>query len=324
MTAPAADQPAGTLVIGAGIAGLLLARQLQDAGQAVRVLEKSRGFGGRLATKSVGAAAFDSGAQFITATDPRFAALATAWRDAGHVAPWPDGPARRLIGRPTMNALARTLAGGLDIRREAKVLAVRREDGGWSVDLEAQGSLRARTLVLTAPAPQSLGLLAAGGVSLPDQLAAELGRLQYHPCLALLLALAGPSAVPPGGVAFDEGPVRWIADNTRKGVSPGAPGAVTVHLGRAFSAEHYPESEATLLPRILPMIDALLGSPVVHATLHRWKFSEPANRFPEPCVWLTDLRLGFAGDAFGGPKVEGAALSALELAGRMLAAPRAA
>ena len=57
-----------------------------------------------------------------------------------------------------------------------------------------------------------------------------------------------------------------------------------------------------------------LGAPVVSATLHRWKFSEPKTIHPERCVWLSELGLGFAGDAFGGPRVEGAALSGLALA----------
>ena len=49
-------------VVGAGIAGLLLARALKARGKDVVVLEKSRGFGGRLATKRVEAAVFDTGA----------------------------------------------------------------------------------------------------------------------------------------------------------------------------------------------------------------------------------------------------------------------
>jgi predicted NAD/FAD-dependent oxidoreductase len=320
MNAPSPTPAADTLIVGAGLAGLLLGQRLQHSGRTVQLLEKSRGFGGRLATKRVGEAAFDTGAQFITARDPRFTALTSAWLAAGAVAPWPEASPDRLMGRPTMNALSRTLATGLDIGREAKVTAVRRGTDHWTIEVAEQPVRRARTLVLTAPAPQSLALLQAGGVALPAPLADELAGLHYHPCLALLLVLAGPSAVPPHGVAFQgDGPVRWIADNTRKGVAPGVPAAITVHLGRAFSAAHYHETETELLAQVQPEIESLLGSPVTHTALHRWRYSEPATVHAEPCVWLPELGLGLAGDAFGGPKVEGAALSALALAERMLA-----
>jgi predicted NAD/FAD-dependent oxidoreductase len=90
-----------TLIVGAGLSGLVLARRLQAAGQKVQILEKSRGFGGRIATKRVEDVAFDTGAQFITVRDERFAALTDAWRAAVF---WPHGPRGRNIdwwaGRP--------------------------------------------------------------------------------------------------------------------------------------------------------------------------------------------------------------------------------
>jgi renalase len=263
-------------------------------------LEKSRGFGGRLATKRVGEAVFDQGAQFFTVRDPEFAAQAEAWRAAGLVTDWP-GPAQgRLVGRPAMTAVPKALAEGLDLRRESKATAAcRLADGTWE---------------LTSPVPQSLALLAAGGVTLPAPVQGSLSQLTYHPCLALLVVLAGPSAVPPEGMAFSTGPVRWLADNVRKGIAQHAPAAVTIHAAPDFSAEHYGRSEAEIAARLLPVVAPWLGAPVVSATLHRWKFSEPKTTHPERCVWLPELGLGFAGDAFGGPRVEGAALSGLTLA----------
>lgn len=299
-------------VIGAGISGLLLARRLQAAGATVVVLEKSRGYGGRLATKRVGGAVFDQGAQFFTARDPEFIAQAGAWRAAGLVTDWP-GPAQgRLVGQPAMTAVPKALAEGLDIRREHKATtACRLADGTWELLIENQPAMRAGRLLLTSPVPQSLALLAAGGVTLPAPLPGTLSLLTYHPCLALLVVLAGPSAVPSEGVAFSSGPVRWLADNVRKGIAQNVPAAVTVHAAPDFSAAHYGRSEAEIAARLLPVVAPWLGAPVVSATLHRWKFSEPRTTHPERCVWLPEMGLGFAGDAFGGPRVEGAALSGL-------------
>lgn len=305
----------GAAVIGAGISGLLLARQLQAAGDSVVVLEKSRGYGGRLATKRVGEAVFDQGAQFFTARDPGFVAHTAAWQDAGWVRGWPGQAPGRLVGQPAMTAVPKALAAGLDIRREHKVTAARRlADGTWELSIENQPPIRAGRLLLTSPVPQSLALLAAGGVKLPAPVQDALALLTYHPCLALLVVLAGPSAVPPEGLAFYTGPVRWLADNVRKGIAQSVAAAVTVHAAPDFSAEHYDRAEAEVAARLLPAVAPWLGAPVVSTALHRWKFSEPKVIHPERCLWLPGLGLGFAGDAFGGPRVEGAALSGLALA----------
>jgi predicted NAD/FAD-dependent oxidoreductase len=58
-------------VVGAGIAGLALARSLHDIAD-VTVFEKSRGVGGRMATRRAGAVGFDHGAQYFTVRDDAF------------------------------------------------------------------------------------------------------------------------------------------------------------------------------------------------------------------------------------------------------------
>jgi len=305
-------------VIGAGISGLVFAREMQAAGASVVVLEKGRGVGGRMATKRIGAAAFDQGAQFFTTRSPEFERLAAEWTALGAVAPWPGSAHRRSIGTNGMTSVPKVLGEGLKIMREHKVTRVRRHSGGsWEVEIEEHGVMRAERLVLTAPVPQSLALLEAGDVALPEETRTGLAALRYDPCLALLVVLSGESAVPADGVALESGSIRWIADNTKKGISPGVAAALTIHASPEFSALHYGKTEAEVTALLLPAAERFLGAPVVSATLHRWKFSEPRVTHAERCVWLDDLALGFAGDAFGGPRVEGAVLSGLALAGRV-------
>jgi len=51
------------VVIGAGLAGLMSAQQLQESGHDVVVLDKGKSPGGRLATRRIGDATLDHGAQ---------------------------------------------------------------------------------------------------------------------------------------------------------------------------------------------------------------------------------------------------------------------
>ena len=77
-------------VVGAGIAGIACARTLMQAGHRVSVFEKSRGTGGRMATRRTEFGSFDHGTQYFTVRDARFAkALETA---QGLVRPWSATP----------------------------------------------------------------------------------------------------------------------------------------------------------------------------------------------------------------------------------------
>lgn len=51
---------------------------------------------------------------------------------------------------------------------------------------------------------------------------------------------------------------------------------------------------------------------------HRWGFTTPINPWPDPYFHNPGLKLTLAGDSFGGARVEGAALSGIEAAGRIL------
>ena len=84
-------------VVGAGIAGVGLARHLADAGHTVQLFDKSRGVGGRLATRRLQwvddkgvarEASFDHGAPGFTARSADFARFVDAAHRAGWLAPW--------------------------------------------------------------------------------------------------------------------------------------------------------------------------------------------------------------------------------------------
>lgn len=58
------------IIVGAGVAGLTCARVLGDAGKRVRLLERSRGVGGRCATRRVDGQSVDHGLVFVLGRDP--------------------------------------------------------------------------------------------------------------------------------------------------------------------------------------------------------------------------------------------------------------
>ena len=97
--------------------------------------------------------------------------------------------------------------------------------------------------------------------------------------------------------------------------------AVTVHATAAFSREFWEADDETVAAALLAA--AQLGSSAMAGgtQVQRWRYARPVTVHPERClVTHTEPWLVFAGDAFGGAKVEGAVLSGRAAAERMAAA----
>jgi hypothetical protein len=143
----------------------------------------------------------------------------------------------------------------------------------------------------------------------------ELQTIQYHPCIAVLGLLEEPSMIPyPGGLQLESYPIRWVGDNAQKGISPSQP-AITIHSSAEFSREHFEQSDESLAQTLLEAAKPWINGTIIAWQVHRWRFSQPIENFPKDYYQLTELPgLYFAGDGFGGPRVEGAAVSGIALA----------
>ena len=120
--------------------------------------------------------------------------------------------------------------------------------------------------------------------------------------------LDGPPAVPaPGAVQHGDPTFSMIVDNLAKGVSP-VP-AVTMHANPAWSLEWWERPHDETLDALQAAAAPWLGgAAVVERQLKRWRFATPVRTWPDPCWMAPDAAapLVLAGDAFAGPRVEGA------------------
>ena len=304
------------IVVGAGLAGLAAAGMLRAGGHGVTVFDKGRGPGGRMATRRIGAATFDHGAQFFTARDGEFVEVVDRWRAEGAVTEWcrgftdPPDDHPRYVGRGGMNALAKHMAAGLDVRCNSVVFGLHREPSGWTVQLDDASTHLADAVIMTCPLSQTFSLILSAEVMMPE----ALWRTEYDRTIALLAVLDGPGAVPPpGGVQAAAG-FTFIGDNMAKGLSD-VP-AVTFHADPAWSAAHWDDPADDAQHLLLAAAAPWLGDArIVDSQVKRWRFATPRTIWPERC-WRADATapLVVAGDAFAGPRVEGAVLSGLAAA----------
>ncbi|MBK8046181.1 MAG: FAD-dependent oxidoreductase [Anaerolineales bacterium] len=325
------------LVVGAGISGLVAAAELTSRGYHVTLVDKGRTAGGRLATRHVGQGRADSGAQFFTVREPAFVAIAQRWLKNGWVHVWSHGwsdgslggapPAGnpRYASRDGMSTLAQHLGAELEdagavLVTQQRITALRLVGGEWLARTAGNEEYHATKMLLTAPVPQSMALLDASAIQLARSQRRALVRIEYAPCLCAMLLLDSDTALPhPGAIQRPDEPISWIADNRAKGISAEAT-VVTMHASPTWSSAHFDDNETTLLDFFSAELGKWMRPPahIVAGQMKRWRYALPTQLHAERFLQATGVpSLYFAGDAFGAPRIEGAALSGLAAAQAM-------
>ena len=279
-------------VIGAGACGIAAARALTSRGRSVVVVDKGSRPGGRLAGRRIGDTVVDTGATGVDTDDAIVVseltshAGATFSADANGVHHWS-------FGRPA-NEVATGWLGEVTARRGLVTHLARGGDGTMGVMADAGEPIVARTVVLTAPTPQSIDILARSGLAADG----VLGNITYAPAILLVAAVDGvpdPAPVPGADSPFESvrtagwgGTTPAVVATTRAdwaaGALDGDPSARTGEL-------------LTELGRLLPDVSILAHD------LKVWRYAHAAStvagdRFvhceDEPAVII-------AGDGFGPP-----------------------
>ena len=289
-------------ILGAGMAGAAAARHLAEAGFGVRVFDKGRGVGGRMATRRTEAGLrFDHGAQFFRAKGDAFRAQCDAWIAAGSAAPW-DANGRN-VGLPGMPAPVRHLLEGLSVSLQTTIARIERAPAGWMLT-DADGATTGpfAAIAVTFPAPQVTALLDGSGLALvgPE-------RATYAPCWSLLLDLDADPDVREPHRALSGGPIALIArEDTKPGRAPGH--RLVVHAAPDWSRAHLEDARETVRADLIAALEAQLGRAIrpAYAAVHRWRYAMVETALGQPCLYDPAQRLGAAGDWCLDPRIEAA------------------
>ena len=297
------------------MAGAAAARRLARAGIDVRIFDKGRGIGGRMATRRTEAGLrFDHGAQFFRPKGDTFRAQCEAWIAAGVAAPWDDEG--RNVGLPGMPAPVRDLLDGLPVSLNVTVIRIERLESGWLlIDAEDGRSGPFDVVAVTFPAPQVAALIDASHLVLAGP-----ERSVYAPCWSLLLGLDEAPAFSETRRDYADGPIALVV---REATKPGraAGNTLVVHATPEWSRTHLEEPREAVQAALIAALEGRLGRPIrpTYAAVHRWRYAMVETALGQPCLYDPAQRLGAAGDWCLGPRIEAAFDSGRALADRIVA-----
>lgn len=311
-------------IVGAGMAGLACARRLHAVGLSVRVIDKGRSVGGRIATRrleaAVGAANFDHGAQFFTARHPDFRAAleglpaeaSMLWRRSGVCDDW-------RVAAPGISALPKALADGLDISLSTQVAEIARHGERWVLFGEDGATIGGFDAVIIAtPAEQAAPLLAP----IAPHFAKEAAQAVTAPCWAGLFAFQESLTMEQAAYELQDHPVlSWIACDSAKPGRKDEPQCWVAHARPDWTRANLEEPPAAIAPQLLEALASVLG-PVIEPLLmqaHRWRYARVERAAGSPFGWDSRLGAGVCGDWRLGSRIELAWRSGHDLAGAMLA-----
>ncbi len=318
-------------VVGAGLAGLTATQVLAAAGHQVTVFDKSRGSGGRMATKKVGSSSWDMGAQYARAHSADFSRQLAEWAQQGVMQLWQPQIAsasdngvqasaddvRRYVGMPRMTGLSRhLLASASHFEASTRIIDSRQQDDGqWLLEAEDGRHFDGfDALIINTPPQQAIPLLAHS-----PQLQQRCSSVTMSPCWTLLLATDDLPQLP--DAAFVEhGPLAWVARNNSK---PGREhgDCWVLQASHRWSDEHQDAPREEVMHQLLEAfgtIFKLSEVKILNHWLHRWLYAIPNNPLQETCLSDQQRKLAVCGDWCGGRSLEAAWISGRAAATELL------
>lgn len=304
------------IIIGAGISGLTLASRLREQGKNFIILEKSKGVGGRIATRRDHDCTYDHGAQFVRVS-PSKHPLGPEFLDIDKKGKnWFSSEGYdHLIFPGGMTQFPKSLAKNAEIKLNEKLSLIEELPDALILTTEQGMTYRTQKLYLTCPLPQSLALLTDSSISYPPYL----NDLKYAPALVGLFRVFSFN---PDLMDFKyrqdiSHEIFSISNQKSKEVSDNL--AFTAVMQPSWSENYFLQSESQTLQMLATLFKEALSQfcpkdefVIMRSQLKKWRFSHPLQQLGTPFLALNaNSRLVLLGDAFGGGSITGAMRSAL-------------
>ncbi len=271
-------------VIGAGLSGLTFAKSLHAKAD-ITVFEKSRGIGGRMATRYAGDYEFDHGAQYFTAKSEAFQKFLEPFIKKGTTQNWQpnlvtlskDGAKERIsnhpsyVASPRMNALAKEMAEELKLVGNTHIDKVTGSAGAWElIDKEGASYGIFDFVIFAIPSHQA-------AVFVPEnfEYLEQIKQVKMDACFSLMLGFTEPLDITFDGAFVEGSPIGWISVNSSKPQRPQG-FSMMVQSQNQWAEMHVDEDKDKVQAMLLEEASDLLNqdlSKADHQVLHRWLYA---------------------------------------------------
>ncbi|MFD1641854.1 NAD(P)/FAD-dependent oxidoreductase [Halohasta litorea] len=273
-------------IVGAGLAGVAVAYRLREEPVDVTILEKSRGVGGRAATRRKHGCRYDHGANYIKDSDGRTDELVRelgteglvdidepVWTfDAsGDIAPGDRQEAHKWSWTDGITQFAKRLLSESDatVKQSTRVDGLYKRDDGWTpsdTDGDSHGSFEG--VVLTPPAPQTAELLASTTLAADNPAMSTLKKaidavreVPYRTVRTLVLQYPFETDRPYYALVNTdrEHPIGWLArESCKEGHVPDGESLLIVQMAPDWSTAHYDDPLDSAADEVAGMVADLL------------------------------------------------------------------
>ncbi|MCY7367558.1 MAG: FAD-dependent oxidoreductase [Chamaesiphon sp.] len=327
-------------VIGAGIAGLTCAQKLQQAGKSVVLIDKSRGLGGRLATRRLAGTHADHGVCYLQPKGDLFRAWIAELVAAGILRVWTEGihslSSDGILQPPTKSvpyyaaplgatSIAKYLGRDLEIIGDKLITAISLMEHGWRLSSkDPEFSLTAEQIVFATPPAQALVI---AKTQIDPACIQQLSSVQFSRSITAIAVYPttdqnAAAAITWQGIHCIEHPtLAWIGLDSSKQLNPTQP-VLVVQSSAAFAEQYFDAPDLAiigqkLIDAIVPLVPALTQPELIQ--VHRWGYAFAQNPLSERFLTAQTIApLYFCGDWCGGNRVESAYLSGMTVADKIL------
>jgi predicted NAD/FAD-dependent oxidoreductase len=222
----------------------------------------------------------------------------------------------RYVTVRSISALPRHLASSLQVAYRTRVTRLEPLAHQWRLVSESGAETGAFDTVIVAVTPrQAVPLLAHA-----PQLAVRAQSVELAPCWSTLVTFEHALELDIDAAFVKQSPLSWLARNASK---PGRPKheSWVLHATPTWSQSHLEEAPEAIAEALLSaLFEATGAAPVAPRYLcaHRWADAQAVKPLTDGCLWEPNGRLAVCGDWCYGSRIEGAFLSGMAAAGRVL------